>query len=1072
MSLIRRAILAAFALVATSAIAAPGRTIGLDELVVDARSRRYADVAPGDTVGIGAGRRGRLIINNFRGEPGRPITFVNRGGVVAIAMLDARDSSNRRKDGIAVRNCAYVRITGTGSRERYGITITDYLMGINVASKSTDVEVDHVEAFATGFAGIMAKTEPSCNEDLRATFVQRNTIVHDNYVHDTKGEGLYVGSQKYLGQKVTCNGVQRTAYPPVLEGVRIYDNIIEDTGWDGIQAGSIARDGKIFGNRILRDSRESRPTQKSGIFVNAGSACDVYSNFIMDGNGPGIVFLGHEGMIYDNVIVNAGKNSEPGSDDGIFVDDRDQIAGRSVHIVQNTIINPNRNGIRIYHKLVRNSRVQNNIIVNPGAYGLWQGDRVAWTTPEQSYIATNHGLIDPRNFIISNNLTTRDLAEVRFANPSAGAVLRSSATSSEPEDYALRGGSPAIDTGADLSGLQVSEDFAGHPRPRGRGYDIGAFEYQQDGSRSDSRPRGGIGASEAWYGSASQVEPAVWRRTKGAASPIARFASWERTVIHLPTAYDPSPDNRTTTTNPPAATRPAQSGITLPGLQSNEVGFLDVVGGTLWLSAGRTLSSLVGPGLSQFDWVSHEVPSASGRADETVTAFAVQGRRVAVATAHIEQVAGVSYSIGDGIYLSTDGGANWEHFPITTIFRDREKMAVPGGDLQSFGMWFAGDSLWAAYTSEFLAMTPDLGATWCRYRPDSTNNPQPNPFPGDTLRQNRYMHLNYRAFDVLAKGNEVWSSTNAGVNRTTDGGATWVNFDAGNSGLAGDFVPSIAPNGGTIWAATQGTDIDEQVLRDNPLDRFHDGKIDSLDWDLDRDGQVDRPGRNGISWTTDHGATWRQYIPADDPSVGVDFRAWDFTFDGPSVWVAGTTGGVDALLRSDDSGATWRLVPLVSADGDTFTSRQGVTDVACVGGVLWAATQRGLARSADHGRTWALILRFLQTKPLGGGSVVNPAGVASSLTTYAFPSPCAPRDGETPQIVFALTAAADVTIHIYDVGGAAVQTIRRADLPAGNHTVTWNGRTSDGRFVANGIYFYRITTSDGRSALGKMMVLN
>ena len=178
-----------------------------------------------------------------------------------------------------------------------------------------------------------------------------------------------------------------------------------------------------------------------------------------------------------------------------------------------------------------------------------------------------------------------------------------------------------------------------------------------------------------------------------------------------------------------------------------------------------------------------------------------------------------------------------------SIFLDRATMTVPGGDTQSFGVHIAGDTVWAAYTTEFIAMSPDFGTTWQRFRPDSSNNPQPNPFLGDPGRLNRYYHLNYRAFDVTLAGATIWASTNSGVNRSTDGGRTWTNYDAVGNGISGDFVPSVAINGanGSVWIAAQSAGIDEQSLKDNLQEIFPDGVLSKLDWDLDRDNKVDGP---------------------------------------------------------------------------------------------------------------------------------------------------------------------------------------------------------------------------------------
>lgn len=542
--------------------------------------------------------------------------------------------------------------------------------------------------------------------------------------------------------------------------------------------------------------------------------------------------------------------------------------------------------------------------------------------------------------------------------------------------------------------------------------------------------------------------------------------------------------------------RPAGPGVsaaardTLPGLQSNDVGLLVPVGGLVWVSGGRTLSRMrvERDGRTQFDWLTVEVKTESTLKEEAISAFAVNGQRIAVATTYNVRLTQGTFPVGTGLYLSSDSGAHWSLRTMPQIFLDRSDMAVPGGQAQCFGLAFVGQQLWATFETEFVVMTPDFGTTWLRYRPDSTNNPQPNPFldpiviypstPPDTIqRVYRYTHLNYRAFDVAALGPSLWVSTNAGINRSLDGGVTWTNFDAATAGISGDFVPALYADttNGIIWAATQSTGIDEADVRNSqyPIDYFRDGKLDSRDWDLDRDGHDDPSGRNGVSWTADGGTTWKSYLPADDPAVRRDVRAWAFAVNGQSVWVAGSTGGNDALLRSDDLGTTWRLQPIVTTAGDTVASEQGVTDVAYVSGVLWVTTARGLLRSQDDGATWEFVLRYPQTEPLGGGDVLVPEGPkAEELTTYAFPSPSAPRLGRPPVIVFALSSATDVTIELYDVAGGLVRTIRRPGLERGNHTVDWNGRSEDGRDVANGVYLYRVRTADGHTATGKLMVSN
>ncbi|MCA9750751.1 MAG: T9SS type A sorting domain-containing protein [Gemmatimonadetes bacterium] len=74
------------------------------------------------------------------------------------------------------------------------------------------------------------------------------------------------------------------------------------------------------------------------------------------------------------------------------------------------------------------------------------------------------------------------------------------------------------------------------------------------------------------------------------------------------------------------------------------------------------------------------------------------------------------------------------------------------------------------------------------------------------------------------------------------------------------------------------------------------------------------------------------------------------------------------------------------------------------------------------------------------------------------------------EISFALEREGQATITIFDVAGRKVRTLVNADLPAGEHSVTWDGRTDDGRFAAGGVFFYRLDSGD-RSVTRKMVQL-
>jgi hypothetical protein len=73
-----------------------------------------------------------------------------------------------------------------------------------------------------------------------------------------------------------------------------------------------------------------------------------------------------------------------------------------------------------------------------------------------------------------------------------------------------------------------------------------------------------------------------------------------------------------------------------------------------------------------------------------------------------------------------------------------------------------------------------------------------------------------------------------------------------------------------------------------------------------------------------------------------------------------------------------------------------------------------------------------------------------------YPNPFNP----STEISFALKADGNVRLTVFNVLGQQVRTLVDEYMPAGNHTVTWDGHSEDGGSAASGIYFYRIQAND------------
>jgi len=415
-------------------------------------------IGPGDTVFITSGFRTVLRLTEMHGDSLNPIIIINKGGLVEIA--------NNTTYGISMPNCSYFRITGTGDPSiKYGIKISGTKSGSSglcIDNKSTNYEADHIEICNTGFAGIFAFTAPKCDLSYnRGNFIQKDCSFHDNYIHNTGGEGMYIGHSFYTGYTITCDSVPFKTYPHEIHGLKIYNNILDSCGWDGLQVGCATQGCEVYNNVITNYGTKNISGQQAGLQINAGTTGLFYNNFIMTGGGGGMMVFGQGNIkIFNNVIVNSGLTYMPGEPDvkihGIFVDDRATIPGAPFDIINNTIINPRADGIRSYSNESGTSKIWNNAIISPGSY-YWYGSNY-----NRSFVYYNSNVsLDIQNNYYQPALPTNVILE------NIDDIYNYTRTLS-----LQNGGLNVINQG-------ISFDYYYEQRPDSGNCDIGAFEFTE-----------------------------------------------------------------------------------------------------------------------------------------------------------------------------------------------------------------------------------------------------------------------------------------------------------------------------------------------------------------------------------------------------------------------------------------------------------------------------------------------------------------------------------------------------------------------------------------------------------------
>jgi len=84
----------------------------------------------------------------------------------------------------------------------------------------------------------------------------------------------------------------------------------------------------------------------------------------------------------------------------------------------------------------------------------------------------------------------------------------------------------------------------------------------------------------------------------------------------------------------------------------------------------------------------------------------------------------------------------------------------------------------------------------------------------------------------------------------------------------------------------------------------------------------------------------------------------------------------------------------------------------------------------------------------------------------AVPNPFNPRT----TVSFDLARAGRVQLDFHDLAGRRVRRLLAADLPAGPHSVVWDGRDDSGRGLASAVYFMRLTMP-GRTESGRVLLI-
>lgn len=288
------------------------------ELVISSKTKDIdlSAYAPGTTVVLmddpnepeGYMRRLRMV--NANGTKEQPVIItIDRDTPIVIA--------GNLYQGIWVGNSHHIVIDGRGYRNiKRGIKTYRYpgekmTMGIQVGNGTSVMEIFEVEIGEVNFAGISAKTDPNANQpEYWFGNFEMNLSVHHCYIHDTDGEGMYLG---YYGSGLmtgtNTSGEKVTYRAHSMQNTRVYRNLLENIGYDSIQLNN-ARESEICYNIIHGSGIRGEADQATGFSLSIQGK--VYNNIIKYYLGPGIQFSPLGRIEFFNNIISNGPDGAGG----------------------------------------------------------------------------------------------------------------------------------------------------------------------------------------------------------------------------------------------------------------------------------------------------------------------------------------------------------------------------------------------------------------------------------------------------------------------------------------------------------------------------------------------------------------------------------------------------------------------------------------------------------------------------------------------------------------------------------------------------------------------------------------
>ncbi|MBN4076226.1 hypothetical protein JYT16_00760 [Gemmatimonas aurantiaca] len=188
---------------------------------------------------------------------------------------------------------------------------------------------------------------------------------------------------------------------------------------------------------------------------------------------------------------------------------------------------------------------------------------------------------------------------------------------------------------------------------------------------------------------------------------------------------------------------------------------------------------------------------------------------------------------------------------------------------------------------------------------------------------------------------------------------------------------------------------------------------------------------------------------------------WNFAFNGPEVFLASSEG----LFYAESPTLPFTKIEIRSTRVDLdIRSDAEVNGVAVIGDFLWVTTNDGFAMA--HIDSVTANYRIFAAEP------------PAEEEAYAYPTPFRPSEDGRLKFRYQMPAgASSSTIEVFDFAMNLVSLVSENIAHSGGEDVggdsreTWLGSNDEGTPVVPGIYFFKVSFSNGESVWGKLALI-